>query len=112
MRLLSDTLRDIGAGALNHEASEALSSLVQAVDEHGKAGALTIKINLKPAGHRSSGTLTVSYDVSVKKPSGERPSQIMWGTPEGALLAADPRQQALDLREVPRPAAELKTVNG
>jgi len=39
----------------------------------------------------------------------------MWPTPEGDLLATDPRQKTLDLKTVPDAVAtqpaELKTVN-
>lgn len=111
-RPATDTFRDIAGGMMVEEASETLRALVLAVDEQGKGGDLTIKIKVAPAG-RQSGAMNVSYEVKSNKPEGQRPSSIMWGTPEGDLLANDPRQQTLQLRTVPEVAAvELKQVNG
>lgn len=110
MRPMAATLLEIGAGEFMSEASTQLQALVHAVSDQGKGGELTLKVKVKPAGSRS-GAVNVTYDVICKKPVGERPTQIMWPTPEGDLLASDPRQQKLDLRDVnEKPAAPLKTV--
>jgi len=114
MRPFTDVLRDIAGGALVAEAGTEFSDLVLAVDDQAKTGEITLTIKLKPAGHKS-GAMDVSYTIKTKKPVGARPSSVMWGTPEGTLVASDPRQQKLDLRDASKPAAagaDLKTVNG
>jgi len=112
-RLFTDVIRDIAGGELVDEATTAINNLVSAVDETGKGGSLTIKISVKPNGR--GGGMNVGYDVAAKLPQGEKLTSVMWPTPEGDLLASDPRQKSLDLKTVPAAVAtqltELKTVN-
>lgn len=95
------------------EATTALNDVVSAVSETGKGGHIVLKIAIKPNGR--SGTLNVSHDITSKIPQGEKVTSVMWSTPEGDLLASDPRQKSLDLKTVPAAVAsapaELKTVN-
>lgn len=86
------------------------SELIQAVATHNKAGKLTLKIDIKPS---TAGTLAVRADVSITKPKGMPAESLLWPTPEGNLLAEDPRQTKLNLKTVDaEPARELKTING
>lgn len=85
------------------------SELIQAVSAHNKAGKLTLKIDIKPS---TAGTLAVRADVSITKPKGMPAESLLWPTPEGNLLAEDPRQNKLDLKPVAaEPVRELKTIN-
>ncbi len=84
------------------------ADLIQSVTQHNKAGTLTMKISVKPS---TAGTLAVKAEVSTTKPKGLPPEALLWPTPEGNLLAEDPRQTKLDLKPVAEePARELKTV--
>lgn len=86
------------------------SELIQAVATHNKAGKLTLKIDIKPS---TAGTLAVRADVSITKPKGMPAESLLWPTPEGNLLAEDPRQTKLNFKTVDaEPARELKTING
>lgn len=84
------------------------SELINAVSNHQKAGTLTLKIAVKPS---TAGALAVRADVSITKPKGLPPESLLWATPEGNLMAEDPRQTKLELKPVkmeqPR---ELKVV--
>lgn len=92
---------------LDH-AGEELSSLIQSVTATGKAGSLTLKIDLKPS---TAGALAVKATVTSKAPKGLPPESLLWATPEGNLMHEDPRQTKLDLKPVEvAPARELKTV--
>ena len=76
---------------------------------NNKAGSLTLKIHVKPS---TAGALAVRSEVSTVKPKGLPPESLLWPTPEGNLLAEDPRQMKLEMKAVaPEPARELKTVN-
>ncbi|HNE34838.1 MAG TPA: hypothetical protein PK365_20855 [Nitrospira sp.] len=112
-RLFTDVIRDIAGGELVDEATTAINNLVTAVDETGKGGSVVVKITVKPNGR--GGGVNVGYDVAAKIPQGEKLTSVMWPTPEGDLLATDPRQKTLDLKTVPDAVAtqpaELKTVN-
>lgn len=84
------------------------SELVNAVDAHQKAGTLTLKIAVKPS---TAGAMAVKADVNITKPKGLPAESLLWATPEGNLIAEDPRQTKLDLKAVtPEPARELKAV--
>lgn len=107
VRPITDALRHLGAGCLIDDASDAMASLVQAVDQTGKAGSLTIKISLRKA---TAGALAVTGAVTVKKPAEPPIESLMFPTPEGNLLTEDPRQNKLDLKPVAVEAKELKTV--
>ena len=109
MRPATDILRDIAAGELVENLGDAIRTVNAAVDVAGKAGSITLVINLKPAG-RGTGATEVTYDVRTKEPRLARAASIMWGTPEGDLLAQDPRQQRLDLRTVDAPPNAVREV--
>ena len=47
---ITDTLRMLQGGAFNHDAGEKLAGLVKGVEETGRAGKLTITIDIKKAG--------------------------------------------------------------
>lgn len=85
------------------------SELVNAVTANNKAGSLTLKIHIKPS---TAGALAVRSEVSTVKPKGMPPESLLWATPEGNLMAEDPRQTKLDLKPVAaEPVRELKAVS-
>jgi len=89
-------------------AGEKFAELINAVAQHEKAGTLTLKVSIKPS---TAGALAVKAEVSITKPKGLPPESLLWATPDGNLIAEDPRQTKLDLREVtPEPKRELKKV--
>ncbi len=100
IRPVLETLSNLGAGALLDEAAEKLSKVVLAVDQNGKAGALTIKISLRKA---TAGALALSYDVVAKIPEGVKSETLLFATPEGNLLTKDPKQRELSLRAASEP---------
>ena len=93
---------------LDH-AGQKFSELVNAVMANNKAGSLTLKIHVKPS---TAGALAVRSEVSTVKPKGLPPESLLWATPEGNLIAEDPRQTKLDLKPVASdPVRELKSVS-
>ena len=93
---------------LEHAGNE-LSKLVNAVVTTGKAGSLTLKIDIKQS---TAGALAVKSNVSTKIPKGLPPESLLWPTPEGNLITEDPRQEKLDLKQVPvEKPRELKVIN-
>lgn len=85
------------------------SELIKAVTDNNKAGTLTMKIAIKPS---TAGTLAVKAEVNIVKPKGMPAESLLWPTPEGNLMAEDPRQAKLELKPVAsEPARELKTIN-
>ena len=85
------------------------SELITAVMQKEKAGALTLKISVKPS---TAGALAVKAEISITKPKGLPPESLLWSTPDGNLMSEDPRQTKLDLRPIAaEPARELKNVS-
>ncbi|MDW5417721.1 hypothetical protein R6242_14215 [Iodobacter sp. CM08] len=101
MRSSIDILRDIAGGELVEELGESIREVNMAITEveERKGGKITLTISIKPAGRRS-GALNVAYDIKMTKPRLPRNESIMFGTPEGDMLATDPSQRTLDLRSV------------
>jgi hypothetical protein len=92
---------------LDH-AGEQFAELVKAIGATNKAGTLTLKVDVKPS---TAGALAVKASVVIKKPKGLPPESLLWATPDGNLIADDPRQIKMELKPVAaEPARELKTV--
>lgn len=89
-------------GGLHGDLSESLQQLVAAVEEHGKAGTLTLTIRVTPTSKGAS-TYFVTDDVKVKKPEADRGASLFFSDGHGNLSRTDPRQPELPLREVPAP---------
>lgn len=110
-RPITDTLRHIGGGVFIDMASDKMTELVSAVAESGKAGKLTMEINVKKA--TRGGAMHVTGKLTLKKPAEEPMEAMLFATPEGNLIADDPNQQKLDLKVAPgatdAPSVNLKT---
>lgn len=96
-RSIVDTLRHVAGGVFIDEASDALAEVVKAVDSTGKAGSVTIKIDIRRA---TAGAMAVSGKVSVKRPEGRPIEALLFPTPEGNLLTEDPSQKKFDFTPV------------
>ncbi|MGT2507888.1 hypothetical protein [Cupriavidus basilensis] len=97
-RPITDTLRHIGGGVFIDLASDKMNELVTAVDASGKAGKLTLEVSVKKA--TRGGAMHITGKVTVKKPAEDALEAMLFATPEGNLVADDPRQQKLDLKNV------------
>ena len=85
-------------GSTNDEIGDALRDLVAAVTDEGKAGKLVITIGIKPMG-KSDG-LEVSCDIKATPPKPTPGVSIFFATPDNELQRNDPRQAAMELREI------------
>ncbi|WJF91975.1 hypothetical protein QS306_14480 [Paraburkholderia bonniea] len=96
---------------LDH-ASEQFAELVRAIDENGGTGKILLEVSVKKASR--GGAMLVTGKSTLKKPADEPMEAMLFATPEGNLIADDPRQQKLDLKRVESPSdtppAMLKTV--
>ena len=90
-------------------AGDEFGKLINSVVANGKAGSITMKIDIKPS---TAGALAVKATVVSKIPKGLPPESLLWPTPEGNLMSEDPRQTKLDLKPVAQePVRELRTVS-
>ena len=104
-RSIVDTLRHLNGGVFLDDASDALAEVVKAVDATGKAGSVTIKIDLRRA---TAGAMALRGTFSVKKPNEPEPEALLFPTPEGNLLTEDPSQKKLDFRPTAVEAIEIR----
>lgn len=86
----SEFVRDYQGGELNEELTEALNSLVGAVQVCQREGKVSVEIQVKPNnGHES---FMVQARVKVKEPQPNRPSAIYYADERLNLVREDPRQ--------------------
>lgn len=104
-RPITDTLRLIDGGVFVDIASDKLNDLVKAVDETGKTGTLTIKLDLKRA---REGAVNITPTVVAKLPEKKADPSLLWVTVEGNLTLENPNQQRLDLRPVATQPTEIR----
>ncbi|WP_226578158.1 hypothetical protein [Acuticoccus sediminis] len=88
-RPIADVLREMNRGDFYDEVSDELGALVEAVQETGKAGMLTLKISVSP---NSDATVKVAGDVSTRLPRRARGDNVFFVAGTGSLQRHDPRQ--------------------
>lgn len=93
VRPFTDTLRTIRSGLCVEELATALQSVVLAVSETGKAGQLTLTIDVKPM--NAAGALVITDTIKTKLPVEKSAGTVLWATPEGNLQVNHPRQDSL-----------------
>jgi hypothetical protein len=99
MRLFADVLRDMRGGQSHDELSEALHALVRQCCETGRAGEITYTIAIKPT--KSAEAVEITDKIGMKEPRNERGSSLFFVSAGFDLTRNNPRQEKLDLREVP-----------
>lgn len=108
---ITDTLRRLQGGVFLDNCSEKLAAIVKSVDETGKAGRLTITLDLK----KQNGAVSILAKVTDKTPEAAPDADLFWATVEGNLSLDNPNQRKLDLRSVdaaPREAREADQTRG
>lgn len=108
-RPIVDSLRHIGGGVFIDLAGDKMAELVAAVDSSGKAGKLTLEIKVKKA--TRGGAMHITGNIKLTKPADEPMEAMLFATPEGNLLAEDPRQSKLDLKTVDQSTGEILPAN-
>lgn len=94
MRLITDILREYRNGRAADVASQKLAELVQAVDETGKGGTLTITFKVKP--EKGGGSQkTIACEVKAKMPDLDLPEAVFFSDGEGSLHRSDPQQREM-----------------
>jgi hypothetical protein len=94
MRLITDILREYRNGKAADIASRKMAELVQAVDDTGKGGMLTITFKVKP--EKGGGSQkTIACDIKAKMPEGDIPEAVFFSDEEGGLHRSDPQQREM-----------------
>ena len=93
---ITDTLRLFRQGVFIEECSELFATVIRGVEETGKAGKLTITLEVK----KVSGAIGVLAKVTDKTPEKAPDAELFYATVEGNLSVDNPNQRKLDLRPV------------
>ena len=93
---ITQLISELHHGEIEQRLTSELAELVEAVQETGKLGTLTIKLHVKKEGSVAA----VLIDSSLKKPKHPFHGSIMHFGQNGALLSEDPRQLKLKLKNV------------
>lgn len=107
IRPITDTLRLLQGGLFLDQCSQLLAEVVRDVDETGKAGKLTLTLELSKAG----GAIAIVAKASHKVPEQKPDADLLWPTTEGNLSQSNPNQRSLDLRVAEPPAKEVRHVD-
>ena len=95
-------LQDHRNGRVHAELTSGLMALTEQVKATGKAGSISLTINLRPEGR-----MVIATDrVTLKLPEDAREPAMYFADGSYNLVREDPEQQRLPLREVP--PSELK----
>ena len=105
-RPFADFLAEHNNGLGHRQSGEALQRLVAAVQDTGKKGSVTIRVDV--AQMKDDETLLITViNVTEKLPVAPAKPAIFYADDEGNLTRSDPRQMSFDsLKEVPAPTLQ------
>lgn len=106
-RPITDTLRLLHGGLFLDECSDMLAGVVRSVEDTGKAGKLTITLDVKKVGAAISVTAKATDKVPEKAPDAD----LFYATVEGNLSLDNPNQRKLDLRMADTKQAEVRSID-
>ena len=106
VRPFQETLARLQGGAFADECAEKLAGIVRSVEATGKAGRLTITIDLK----KSAGAMAIRAKATDKVPEALPEEDLLWPTVEGNLSPQNPNQRSLQFGEVDRTTGEILAV--
>lgn len=95
-----DGIFEIGAlngGLFGHKVSETFAQVLQAVEQTGKAGKLTITVDVTKT---TGGMVALVAKVTDKTPEPKPDADVRWVTEDGELTHKNPKQRDLELRAV------------
>lgn len=80
-------------GELLEQGDQKLAELVEAIQQTGGSGSLTLKFNLKM---NKAGQFETTPDLTIKKPQRSMGTGIYYATDDGRLTRRDPHQMDIE----------------
>ncbi len=109
------TLQDQRKGALQHELTDKLRQVIDAVRSTGKTGSLVLTLKVVPASGGEVGTVFLEDTVKTKLPEPKRQSSLFFVTDDNLLSRQNPNRSEFNLSAVPggkpAPAETVQPVN-
>ncbi len=106
VRPITETLARLQSGMFLDDCSEKLAEVVKSVEGTGKAGRLTITLDLK----KSAGALAIVAKCTNKTPEAPPDADLLWATVEGNLTPQNPNQRSLQFGEVDKSTGQVMPV--
>lgn len=97
-RPFADVLVTLNRGRTHAELSEQLQRLVEAVEDTGRAGSITLQVKVSKS--KAAGMLELLDTVKVTLPKHDRAVSLFFADDDHNLVREDPRQPPLPLRDV------------
>jgi hypothetical protein len=85
-------------GAVLTDLADAMREVTEAVQLSGKAGGVTLRILVQPAGAR--GAIIIADDIKTTLPKLDKVTSIFFADDNGNLVRNDPNQRELPLRSI------------
>lgn len=104
---ITQTLALLQGGTFLDQCSELFAGIVKGVDDTGKAGKLTITLDVK----KVNAAVSVLAKVTDKVPERAPDADLFYATVEGNLSLDNPNQRKLDLRVADAPRTEIRQVD-
>lgn len=95
-------------GEILSDLSESIRNVTQAVQDSGRGGSITLKIDIRPASKGRAGALVVEDEIKEKLPTEDKTGSIFFADKNFNLIRDDPNQTTLELRSVEGAATEPK----
>ena len=95
--IFTDVLAQLSSGQVVDDLNASLAEVTKAVEQSGKAGALTIKLTIAPNGDRM---VTFETTITAKTPKATLGKTVFYTDDEGGVHRRDPRQHEMPLRSV------------
>lgn len=95
-----DFMRQLERGRALEDIGAAMTDLIHAIQEHGKSGSLTLKLDFKPGD--GAEYVHVQHAVTIKKPTRTSQATLFFTTEEDTLTRRNSRQGDIEdhIREV------------
>jgi hypothetical protein len=110
--VLNFLLADFKKGAVQAEANEAFSTLIQSVREHGKKGTFVLELDVLPASGSDAACVEIRAKVKTKLPEPAPPAAIYYTTEDGRVQKDDPNQAELVFKPLPSISAPAVQAQG
>nr|WP_062336122.1 hypothetical protein [Herbidospora sakaeratensis] len=103
IRPFAAILQELDAGRVHDALSREMHTLVKAIQDTGKKGTLTLKVEVAPIAPGDTHVLTIKAGVSSAPPATSQPVSAFFVDGSGNLSRNDPRQLTLPgvVQEVP-----------
>jgi hypothetical protein len=92
-------LKKIRKGECVFELSQELEKIVAGVQQHKKAGSLTLKISIMPFKSNDSYTLLVTEEITSKIPKAVKDPSIFFASDKNTLHTDDPHQKSFSFEK-------------